>query len=165
MSCNTKFLCVLSVCKHVFIWERSSVHTFFFPPTSQLRELKRRGRGEGSRTYQLMDRLSSPPAEQREKGQRAPGFYIHRCLNTLMCCRCDGSLLISFFLSENDPYIVSTLPRVLLVFEVELCFSGVRKSFRSNLSSSIHSHLLPACSSSYFQPSPLLISWSPLTPS
>lgn len=33
-------------------------------------------------------------------------LYIHR--NSLMCCRCDGSLFIFFPLSVNDPCIVST---------------------------------------------------------
>lgn len=59
------------VCKHVFIFERSSVRTFFlfvfffFSPSRQRRELKRRGRGS---TYPLVDWLSPPAASGEERG-------------------------------------------------------------------------------------------------
>lgn len=87
-------------------------------------------------------------------------FYIHR--NSLMCCRCNGSLFIFSPLSVNDPYIVSTLPGGLLVFEGELYFRSL-KSHPFYLP--IHSHLLVAHSARYFQPSLLSSFWSPLTPS
>lgn len=69
----------------------------------------------------------------------------------------------SFFpLSVNDPYIVSTLPGGLLVFEGELYF----RSLKSHpFSLPIHRHLLVAHSTRFFQPSLLSSFWSPLTPS
>lgn len=51
---------------------------------------------------------------QQKRDREHPAF-IHRCLNSLTCFHCDGSLLRSFF---SCPYIVSTLPGVLLVFEL-----------------------------------------------
>ena len=66
---------VLLVCKHVFICEWSSVRTFFFSffffsPSCQRRELRRRGRGS---TYPLVDWLSPPAAsgEERDGERRA----------------------------------------------------------------------------------------------
>lgn len=58
------------------------------------------------------------------------------------------TLDIVFFLSVNDPYIVSTLPGGLLVFEVELCFGGVREVLEKQ---SILVHPQPPSSCSLFQ--------------
>lgn len=62
----------------------------------------------------------------RLERKKVPSSHIRTCLlNSLSCFRCDGSLLRFFFLLfENYPYIVSTLPGVLLVFEGRALFQG-----------------------------------------
>lgn len=111
------------------------------PPTSS----KDSWEGEGcDYTYPFIGWLSSPPASAETEKESAG--LLHSQLKSLMCFHCDVSLLRSPPPpSENYPYIVSTPRGVLLVFEVALLFRGVRKSLKSNLSSSIHSHL-PTCS-------------------
>lgn len=91
------------LCMHVFF-------PFFF--LSEKRESCRR-RGRGGSAWPFTGWLSAPVGERK----KVPGSYIHTCLNLFLCFRCDGSLLRFFFLFENYPYIVSTLPGVLLVFE------------------------------------------------
>lgn len=58
--------------------------------------------------------------------RKVPSSHIRTCLNSLLCFRCDGSLLRFFFslLFENYSYIVSTLPGVLLVFEGRALLQG-----------------------------------------
>lgn len=122
MSC-TNYSCVCCLYANIF-YSRAliCVPTFFFPPTSRQREL-------GGGTYPFIDWLSSPPASGEERDRVCTRFLHSQMLKfTHVLPPWWITLQIFFFLSVNYPYIVSTLPGELLVFEVELCFGGGEKS-------------------------------------
>lgn len=145
-------LCVLSVCKHVLICEHSSVHTcFFFLPPASAESWRVGGWAGGWGRFPVHRLAFFSTSEWGETETENTGLLHSQMLKFTRVL----PLWCKHFLSESDPYIVCLLGVV----------GGVRKPLKSNLSSSFLSHFPPAHSSSYSQPSPLLISWSPLTPS
>lgn len=75
------------VWKHVSIWEHSSVRIFL-----------KRGRGESAGPFTGW--LSSPATaetQQQRHNSRDLSVYSHRCLNSLLCSHCDGSIMRFFF--------------------------------------------------------------------
>lgn len=110
------------------------------PPTSS----KDSWEGEGcDYTYPFIGWLSSPPASAETEKESAG--LLHSQLKSLMCFHCDVSLLRSPPPLWKLPLYCVYSTWSTVGFWGSALIRGVRKSLKSNLSSSVHSHL-PTCS-------------------
>lgn len=83
-------------CRYANTFSFVSTHLCILVFSSSLQPAERvegwAGGRAGGGAFLFIDWLSSPPASGEKQRRRTPGFYIHRCLNSLVCFRCDVSI-------------------------------------------------------------------------